>query len=212
VDPDRPVDTALALDASVSMLDATASGRSKLAAAKAAAKGYVAGMRTIDRTAVIAFNATVHPIAGLSGDIPALLAAIDAIEAQPGTRIDLALDAAAAELTGAAMRPESRPVIILLTDGRPNGATNEQVLAAGERARAVAVVFTIGVGQDVDADLLTAVAGDPSRYFPVDDAELLDTIFNRIREKIPCIPGPGEVGGIRGQPGALSWLERLWPW
>jgi hypothetical protein len=84
-------------------------------------------------------------------------------------------------------------VIILLTDGRPTGTTPEDVLAAGERARAVATVFTIGVGEDVGAALLIAVAGSPARYFPVDDAEALDLIFAQIREMIPCEPGPGEL-------------------
>jgi Mg-chelatase subunit ChlD len=195
VDPDRPVDTVLLLDASISMTDATSAGRTKLAAAKDAAKGYVAGMRRIDRTAVIAFNSAVHPAAGLTANQAALNAAIDAIRPAPGTRIDLALDAGAAEITGSGHDPIAKPVIILLTDGRPNGETRDDVLAAGRRAREVAVVFTIGVGDDVDALLLIAVAGDPSRYYPVDDAEALDDIFLQIREKIPCTPGPGEVPG-----------------
>ena len=210
VDPDRPVDTVLLLDASVSMLDNTSAGRTKLAAAKEAAKGYVAGMRPIDRTAVIAFNSAVHPAAGLTSDQAALSVAIDAIRTSPGTRIDLALDAGAAEISGPNHDPVAKPVIILLTDGRPNGATRDEVLAAGLRAQQVAVVFTIGVGDDVDAPLLIAVAGDPSRYFPVEDAEALDDIYQQIREKIPCTPGPGEVPGhprARSEPFWRRWFR-----
>jgi Mg-chelatase subunit ChlD len=186
VDPDRPVDTVILLDASNSMLELTGSGRTKLVAAKEAAKSYVAGQRSFDRTAVIAFNGAVHPALALSSDKAALSRAIDAIAPAAGTRIDLALDAGAVELAGRADKVPN-PVIILLTDGRPTGATNEEVLAAGARARAVGNVFAIGVGlADVDPVLLTAVAGDAGRYFPVDDADALNEIFAQIREKIPC--------------------------
>ena len=207
VDPDRPVDTVLLLDASVSMTEPASAGRSKLEAAKAAAKGYVAGMRPIDQTAVIAFNSAVHPAIGLTVDQAALNRAIDAITAAPNTRIDLALEAGTAEITGPARNPIAKPVIILLTDGRPSWTTEEAVLAAAEGARAVATVYTIGVGPDVDAELLIAIAGDESRYFAVDDAEALDEIFRQIREKIPCVPGPGEIGSPRGGQSLLRrWL------
>jgi Ca-activated chloride channel family protein len=195
VDPDRPVDTVLLLDASISMLDkTTSSGRTKLDAAKAAAKSYVAGMRDIDRTAVVAFNGGVHPAAALSSDRPALSRAIDAIQPAAGTRIDLALDAGVAELAAHAVGSVGKPVMILLTDGRPTGTTNEAVLASGARARAVATVYAIGVGTaDVDPTLLTAVAGDAGRYFGVDDADALGRIFQQIREKIPCQTSPDEI-------------------
>jgi uncharacterized protein YegL len=186
VDPDRPVDTVILLDASVSMTEKTASGRLKLDAAKAAAKSYVAAQRPIDRVAVIAFNGEVKTASSLSSDQAALARAIDAIQPAANTRIDLALDAGAAELAARADKSPN-PVVILLTDGRPTHTTNEAVLAAGERARAQGTVFAIGVGaSDVDPVLLTAVAGDPSRYFAVDDADALTEIFNQIREKVPC--------------------------
>ncbi|MCE7938165.1 MAG: VWA domain-containing protein, partial [Chloroflexi bacterium CFX6] len=58
---------------------------------------------------------------------------------------------------------------------------------AAERARAAGVtVFTIGLGADVDGDLLAGLAGDPSRYAYAPDAAALGAIYRRVAEGIPC--------------------------
>ncbi len=184
---DRPADVVLLLDASLSMGEATSAGRTKLAAAQEGARRFVALMRPEDRTAVLAFSAGVGRAVGLTADPGALLAAIDGIALSAGTRIDVALYAAAAELAGPRRRPDSRAAIVLLTDGRPSENTAPAVLAAAEAARASgATVFAIGVGDAVDRALLVRAAGDAGRYFPAGDGEALGEIYRQISEKIPC--------------------------
>lgn len=187
IERDRPTDVVLVIDASTSMGGLTALDRPKLAAARDGAKRFVDLMRPVDQTAVLAFNESPHLLAGLSTDQVALHQAIDAIEMAPWTRIDLALDAAAAELASARRREGSIGAIVLMTDGLPSRTTAEAVLTAAGRARQTgAVLFTIGVGHDVDRQLLVDVAGAEGRYYPAEDAEALVGIYREISAKIPC--------------------------
>lgn len=183
---DRPADVVLVIDASLSMAEPTTGG-TKLAAAQDGARAFVDRMRPADRTAVLAFNAGVDLRAGLTEDRAALAAAIDGIALAAGTRIDVALYAAAAELAGPRRRVDALGAIVLLTDGRQGETTPAAVLAAADAARgAGALLFAIGVGEDVDHPLLSAVAGDPARAFAAGDGEALTEIYGRIRERILC--------------------------
>lgn len=183
----RPADVILLIDASNSMTDPTRAGRSKLEAVQEGAISFVARMRPEDRAAVIAFNNSATSLIGLSADAAALQDAIASIAPAPGTRIDVALYAAALELAGPARRPDSRGVILLMTDGQPAPETRAAALGAAEGARAAGHdIFVIGVGEGVDLELLAALAGDPTHRFHADDAEAVAAIYREIGELIPC--------------------------
>jgi Mg-chelatase subunit ChlD len=183
----RPADVVLLIDASNSMSDPTRAGRSKLEAVQEGASSFVARMRPEDRAAVIAFNNEAQLRIGLSADAAALQAAIEGIQPAPGTRIDVALYAAAVELAGPSRRPDSRGVILLMTDGQPAPETRAAALGAAEGARAAGHdIFVIGVGEGVDLDLLATLAGDPDHSFQADDAEAVAAIYREIGELIPC--------------------------
>ncbi|MFQ5459688.1 MAG: hypothetical protein ACE5EL_02725, partial [Anaerolineae bacterium] len=48
-------------------------------------------------------------------------------------------------------------------------------------------IDAVGLGPDVDAALLAAVAGSPDRYHPAPDAEDLADLFAALaREALPC--------------------------
>ncbi|MFN2116034.1 MAG: VWA domain-containing protein [Anaerolineae bacterium] len=194
IELDRPTDVVLLIDASTSMDLLTASGRPKIEAAREGASAFVRLMRPVDQTAIIAFNDDVHVMSRLTGDQAVLETAIAAISTAPWTRIDLAIEAALAELTGPRGQPQHLPVIVLMTDGHASHTTPEQVASAGARARAGGVtIYVIGVGTELDVALLTDVAGDAARYFQADDAEALSRIYGEIARKLPCVP-PWEVG------------------
>lgn len=184
---ERPADVVLLIDASNSMGEATTAGRSKLAAVQEGARRFVTQLRPQDRAAVIAFNDRAELKSGLTSDPAALDAAITSIATAPGTRIDVALYAAALELAGPGRRPDSRGLIVLMTDGRPSPETREAALSAAAGARAAGhLLFAIGVGADADLALLRAAAGDPGRTFAVEDAEAVAAIYREIAERIPC--------------------------
>jgi len=189
-EPDtQSADVALLIDTSGSMAETTSpGGPTKLDAAREGARAFLAQLSPgRDQAALIPFNAEATVLAPLTGDIAAVSAALDQLAQATGTRIDAALDAGRAELTGPARRAENNAVLILLTDGEPTGTTPEAVQAAAERAKADGLlVFTIGLGADVDAALLEAVASRSDWYYPAPDARDLAAIYGRIAYAIPC--------------------------
>jgi Ca-activated chloride channel family protein len=159
----------------------------KLEAAKLAAEAFVNRLQLPeDHAAVIPFSGTPRLAVGLTGDIGELRRAIQAIEWQTGTVVDTALDAATAELTGPRARERATHVIVLLTDGINNGGP-APVLAAADRARAAgAIIFTVSLGDDADRELMSQVAGSPSRTFVALGPDDLERIYEEIAGVIPC--------------------------
>jgi hypothetical protein len=77
--------------------------------------------------------------------------------------------------------------MILLTDGRQVGGSDQDVLDAGAQARrAGVVVFTIGIGGDVDPILLTQLAGAPERFYLAPSSDDLVRIYREIAGTLPC--------------------------
>jgi hypothetical protein len=54
-------------------------------------------------------------------------------------------------------------------------------------------MFVIAVGPDVNTELMIEVAGEPGRFYHVEDAEALADIYERIAKQIPCVPPEGWV-------------------
>jgi len=187
----RHADTILVLDTSGSMSDTTSpGGPTKLDAARDAARAFLAQLQPErDQAALVQFNTAAQVLVPLTGDIPRVSTGLTQLTQASGTRIDLALDAAATELAGPARRPGNNAVIILLTDGDPTGATPDDVRQAAARAKvAGALVFTIGLGQGLDDALLADVASRPEWYYPAPDTSELAAIYQRIAYEIPCKP------------------------
>lgn len=175
----RPLDVALAIDASASMTGA------KLAAARAAAHDFVGLLKMpTDQVAVIAFNQTARSLAPLTGDRATVDGAIDAIALAAGTRIDAGLAQAAAELTGPTTRVEAQRVVVLLTDGRQD-ADPAAAMAAADAARAAGLrIFTIGLGADVDLPFLTELAGATGHAYAAPSESDLAAIYAAVAEQV----------------------------
>jgi len=191
--PVRPIlDVILILDASTSMADLTRAGRPKIDAAVAAARDFVARLALApdgDHAALVAFNVAATLEAPLTADRAALDAALDGIALAQFTRIDLGLDAAAAELASTRRRPGATAAVILLTDGRSNPVPVSEAERAAEAVKATgARLFTIGLGQDLDADALRRMASRPQDYFEAPDGEDLAAIYEVIAAALPCPP------------------------
>jgi len=191
--PIRPIlDVILILDASTSMADLTRAGRPKIDAAIAAARDFVARLALAangDHAALVAFNVAATLEAPLTFDRAALDAALDGIALAQFTRIDLGLDAAAAELASGRRRPGATAAVILLTDGRSNPVPVSEAERAAEAVKATgARLFTIGLGQDLDADALRRMASRPADYFEAPDGEDLAAIYEVIAAALPCPP------------------------
>lgn len=191
---ERPKEVVLVIDTSTSMREASG-GTTKLAAAQAAAKHFVRLLDlSRDRVAIAAFNSGVQSFAAVGGgDAAAARAALDAtidgLTTAPGTRIDRAMQAVVASLTGDPAGWSQS--IIVLTDGLSDPETDAQAAlsaAASARARGVRI-YAIGLGDTIDAPLLTALA-DAGGFIRAADAAALVGIYEALAAELPC---PGGV-------------------
>ncbi|MBK6768170.1 MAG: VWA domain-containing protein [Ardenticatenales bacterium] len=186
------LDILLVLDASTSMRDLTRAGRPKIDAAVAAARDFIARLNLAadgDHAALVTFNAGATLDAPLTADRATLDGALDRVALAQLTRIDLGLDAAAAELTSARRRADATAAVVLLTDGRSNPVPVSEAERAAEGVKAAgARLFTIGLGQDVDREALGRMASGPNDYFEAPDGEDLTAIYGAIARALPCAP------------------------
>ncbi len=178
----RPkADIAVVIDTSSSMAGA------KLEAALEAALTFVDLIALPrDRAAIIFFDGRARIAQPLTSSRSRLQIALVGASTGLGTRIDLGLGAALDELA-AGGTTGTTPVVVLLTDGRPDGGSESALDAAAARARSAGVtVFTIGLGADADESILRRVATDPSRYIAAPDGADLRAIYANIAGAIPC--------------------------
>jgi Mg-chelatase subunit ChlD len=171
------------------MQEHTTAGRTKLEAAVAAARTFLDQLHFDrgDQAALVAFNSTATLLAPLTTDRGALNAALAGIATAQYTRLDLGIAAARTELAGPHHQAANTPVMVVLTDGRANPVP---VSAAEAEARAAkdagVVVFTIGLGTDLDIEALRSMATRPEYFYAAPDAEALAGIYRGIAVAIPC--------------------------
>lgn len=183
-----PADVILAIDTSSSMDKPAETGGTRLDAAKGAAETFLHLLDfPTDQAGIVSFGTTAtlqHP---LSVDITSLANELYSLSVAGLTRMDLALTKSRQELTGPRHKTANTPVVILLTDGLPNGTTAEAVLAEATAAKAAGIViYTIGLGNEVDVSLMQSMATTPAYYYQAPTtAELMD-IYRQIANLIQC--------------------------
>jgi uncharacterized protein YegL len=195
----RHADAVVVLDTSGSMsAPTTPGGPLKIDAARDAARAFLEQLEEgRDQAALVQFNGSAEVLAPL-GAPSAALTALGALTQASGTRLDRALEAAAAELASPGRDPRNNAVLVLLTDGEPNGVTADEVRAVATQVKAdfagggpgggELLLFTIGLGSAVDEALLRDVATKPAWYFAAPDTADLERIYGQIAFEIPCEP------------------------
>ena len=79
--------------------------------------------------------------------------------------------------------------MVVLTDGRANPVPVAVAEAEAQGAKAAGtVLFTIGLGADLEEDALRRMASRPEFFYKAPDAEALTEIYRRIAVAVPC-PG-----------------------
>ena len=181
----QALDIVLVLDASSSMEGA------KLQAALAAVRGFLGAARLApgaDQAALVTFADTATVVQGLTSDAALMEAAVGKVTTGLGTRIDRGLTAALDLLAVGGRGGQAQPVVVLLSDGRQDLALDE-ARAAGRRARDGGVeVYTVGLSQDVDADLLRELASQPDHFVPAADAADLSAVYADIAGRLTGCP------------------------
>jgi len=115
----------------------------------------------------------------LTDDVAAVIDGLDALVPEGGTNIAAALLRAQENLDRFG-RLESLPVIVLLTDGRHNVGTDDPVVVADAARAWGALIFVVGLGDDLDMPVLTRIAGDPARTYRAPTPSELFPIYRQI--------------------------------
>lgn len=193
---EQTVDVALVIDTSNSMLEPTTPGGvRKLDAAIDAGLNFLDNLKlppdqSQDQVTVVWFNGSSGIEIPLTGDKAAIQAALERLPLRqaPNTHIDQGLQSAYDELTSARHRATSNRAIILLTDGRQDLTVgNAAVLSIADQAKAARIsIWTIGLGMEVDQDLLRRVASKPEYFYLAPNAEDLEIIYREIAEVVSC--------------------------
>ncbi len=188
----QPADVVLVMDASSSMEEPAGDGRTKMEAARSAAKAFIERLKLDagDQAAIVAFNSDARTVVGLGSDLTALELALDGITTASQTCIVCGLEAAGEVLDSDARVDDNQPVIILLTDGRSNPRPVAEAVDEADRMKSDGtVIFTIGLGEDLDDAALTDIATKPSFAFRASDGVALESIY---REIAVTLPGPAD--------------------
>ena len=204
----------LAIDTSDSM-KATDVAPSRLGAAVAAAKTFIADLPSTFSVGVVSADATPEVVVAPSTDHAAVQVALDRLATSPGTALGEAIFTALASLP-AGSTPSTAPNqgqsaaeqakapaarIVLLSDGKSTtGRSDEEAIAAALAARVP--VSTIAFGTDnasvesagqtvqvpVDASALEAIAeGTEGKFFTAVSAEELRSVYADINAEVTVV-------------------------
>ena len=177
------------LDTSGSMSNPTEpGGPTKLAAAQSATILFL-NLLTFpgDQAGIVAFASQAQLTHVLSNNRGSLIAAAQALTANGATRIDLGIHEAHLELISPRHWPDNAAAMILLTDGVPNGTTEQAVLAQADAAKASGIIiYTIGLGADVNEVLLQNIASSAAHFYPAPSTSDLVEIYQQISHIVAC--------------------------
>lgn len=173
-DTHPPADVMLVIDRSGSM------DGQKITDARAAAKGFVDRMDlSTSQVGLVSFSDAASLDQVLTQNAGPVRAAIDALVADGATNIADAITLAQGELAGPRHRPANQRALILMSDGQPTAGGDPRAAAAAAKAAGTRI-FTIGLGSDVDPNLMRDLASAPSDYYYAPDSSQLDAIYQQI--------------------------------
>lgn len=199
-----PAHAMLVMDRSGSMADKIGnSGATKLSKAKEAAKLFVDKLKNNNvktKIGMVKFSDSANLDKPFGTDWTGIKTSIDALKANGETCAACGLKKAKDEITS---KHESgvKDVVIFLTDGKANNtlagkrdataAKEEAVQQANQLRQQGVIIYSIGLGPEVQPDFLKQVAGDDSRYFSSPTTDQLNQIYNDIAKLI----GGGSISG-----------------
>ena len=177
-----PVDVVLVIDRSSSMRG------QPLADAKQAAKSFAASMNLeIDQIGLVSFASSGQLDQPLTHNQGAITNAIDNLITSNGTNIIAGIAQAQSELTSTRHNAAASRVIILLSDGQPNVGTPLETIQAAASAKQVGIhIITIGLGSQLDENLMRSLATQGTDYYHAPNPSDLLEIYQTIAQGLRC--------------------------
>lgn len=146
----------------VMLFDRSGSMKQSLDITREAASGFIRRLSVGDRLAVVSFDEQIRVDASLTSDRAALEAAVQGIAAGSNTVLYDALDAALSLLENAGT---GRQAILVLSDGKDTRSRLKPADVVGAVKAKGVPVYTIGLGNGIDAATLTHLADETGGSF-----------------------------------------------
>jgi len=182
----KPVDVMLVIDNSCSMQG------TKILDAKAAGNLVIDELIASDRAGMVSFNTNPILRSQFTSDFNSVRTKINALTVCGNTNIGEAINLAMNQFSGSNAR-----ALVLISDGRTNLPANAQAYAlakAREAGYKNITIFTIGIGSDVNSNLLGGIAtAGNGLYFHYPTGNALDGLFNSISQQINNLAGTNTV-------------------
>ena len=171
---DVPRDLMILVDVSTSMRG------SNLRAAQNAIHNCLVQLSFSDiRIALIEFGRNVKVAAKLGSTFEEVGDAVETLVANGQTPIAEAIELAGQHLKSYGLDGRDQ-LILLVTDGRPSNIPDAELAAA--EAKTHATLICIGIGQDVNQQLLLSMATTPQHCFFADSAGGIENVFTQVVE------------------------------
>ncbi len=200
-----PTDVAVVIDLSGSMNNDGGEPPQPVTAALEAAAKFIQSLKEDDQVAVVTFASeaeVVTELNGLHGAVAngVLGLSIDPVEETGYTNTVAALLAAQGELNSLRHNNDARRVVVLLTDGLPTSAGDEDVVTgAMQVAQRLGddgfEVYAIGLGAGVDQTFVRSIASDTTNAYFAPSAADLESIYAEITSSL-CAVGPTKIDVI----------------
>jgi Mg-chelatase subunit ChlD/sugar lactone lactonase YvrE len=133
------------------------------------------------QVALVAFSSDAEVLTPLTSDLQRVVRGVSGLSASGMTRIDLALQAALAEMTGPGARDDVPRVVVLMTDGQPTTNDEGPTKSAANALKGAGIqLYTIGLGEGIDDGLLRELASSPDLYFQANSELDLVTVYAEV--------------------------------
>lgn len=175
---DGRIDVALVIDRSGSMAGPAIVG------AKNGALAFLGELAPgAAQIALVAFSTAADVLQPLTGQFADVVKGVRQLTPAGQTNFHPALTAALAELEGPTARAGVPKVVVLMTDGRPTDRSRVIEISDAVKAKGI-TLYTIGLGADLDTDLLARMATSPDRFYAANSELDLAAVYADIGRRI----------------------------
>ncbi len=201
----NPVDVDLVLDKSGSMKSESSDPPEPFTTVLATARNFIKNLSTDDQIAITSFGTNSNQESLLSLNKESAIQTINSLflstTTLEQTNITGGLTNAMQELSSSRSRQFSKKVLILLTDGVPTEPqkigestypATSALLKSDEIKSSGIILYTIGLGKNVNEDFLKNLSTDPTHYFFAPSKDNLSDIYSKIGSSI-CPKKPNVI-------------------